>query len=103
MKDDVLKFFLALEQQRINKINEQRLSSLQHDLVDDSIAEVLKNATLKTAFTTLFNIDANTNKVNLVYKLSNHLLNEGRLVKFLCQLDLSDFMTNTLIRMILFL
>ena len=42
----------------------QRLSSLQHDLVDDSIAELLKSATMKTAFTGLFNIDANTNKVN---------------------------------------
>lgn len=64
IKDDAFKFFLALEQQRINKINVQRLSSLQHDLVDDSIAEMLKNATMKTVFTALFNIDANSNKVN---------------------------------------
>ncbi|CAB3986730.1 ATP-dependent DNA helicase PIF1 [Paramuricea clavata] len=73
IKDDAFRFFLALEQERINKINVQRLSCLQHDLVDDSIAEALKNTTLKTAFTALFNIDANKNK-DIIVEMYNEVI-----------------------------
>ncbi|CAB3978006.1 ATP-dependent DNA helicase PIF1-like [Paramuricea clavata] len=48
INDDASDFFLALEQERVDKINIQRLSSLQNDMIDDSIVEAVSNSTLET-------------------------------------------------------
>jgi hypothetical protein len=63
INDDAFDFFLALEQERVDKINIQRLSSLQNDMIDDSIVEAVSNSTLETAFFKLFEPDADANKV----------------------------------------
>ena len=63
INDDAFDFFLALEQERVDKINIQRLSSLQNDMIDDSIVEAVSNSTLETAFLKLFEPDADANKV----------------------------------------
>ena len=64
INDNAFRFFLALEQERVDKINLQRLSSLQNDMVDNSIAEAIGNSTLETSFLKLFEPDADTNKVS---------------------------------------
>ena len=63
INDNAFMFFLALEQERVDKINIQRLSDLQNDMVDNSIAEAIKNSTLENAFLKLFEPDAEANKV----------------------------------------
>ena len=63
INDNAFRFFLALEQERVDKINIQRLSDLQNDMVDNSIAEAIKNSTLENAFLKLFEPDAEANKV----------------------------------------
>ena len=51
ISDGAYAFFLLLEQERVNKINHQRLTSLQTEMIDTTIKEVSNNTTLKQEFT----------------------------------------------------
>ena len=63
INNDAFVFFLALEQEPVDKINIRRLSSLQNEVVDDSTAEAISNSTLETTLLKLFEPDADSNKV----------------------------------------
>lgn len=47
MGNDAFEFFMLLEQERVNKINTDRLSSLQNSMVDDCITKGVENSILQ--------------------------------------------------------
>lgn len=63
MGNDAFEFFMLLEQERVNKINTDRLSSLQNSMVDDCITKGVENSILQAAFVGLFRPDGDANKV----------------------------------------
>ena len=63
ISDDAFEFFMLLEQERVNKINTDRLSSLQNSMVDDCITKCVENSILQAAFVGLFRPDGDANKV----------------------------------------
>lgn len=54
ISDDSFKFFLALEQERVNKINMEKLRSHKTDFVDYALKEVWDNEVLQNIFINLF-------------------------------------------------
>jgi HPt (histidine-containing phosphotransfer) domain-containing protein len=65
ISDKAYEFFLALEQERVNQININRLLTLKNDLVDDALANVLGNTELKKLFETIFECEGNGEKVGI--------------------------------------
>jgi hypothetical protein len=65
ISDKAYEFFLALEQERVNQININRLLTLKNDLVDDMLANVLGNTELKKLFETIFEFEGNGEKVGI--------------------------------------
>jgi ATP-dependent DNA helicase PIF1 len=63
ISDGAYAFFLQLEQERVNKINLRRLTSLKSDLIDSSMKEVSNNITLKDEFTKLFDLETTEDQV----------------------------------------
>jgi hypothetical protein len=66
ISDGAYAFFLQLEQERVNKINIRRLTSLQTDMIDTSMKEVSNNKHLKDEFTKLFDLETNEDQVIII-------------------------------------
>ena len=64
ISDAAFAFFLSLEQERVDKINFQRLSSLGVNLVDTTIEEIFKNKRLQQEFAKLFDLESANDQVN---------------------------------------
>jgi DNA helicase HerA-like ATPase len=66
ISDGAYVFFLQLEQERVNKINIRRLTSLQTDMIDTLMKEVSNNKHLKDEFTKLFDLETNEDQVIII-------------------------------------
>ena len=63
ISDNAYVFFLSLEQERLNQINNSKLLSLKNDLVDNAMMHVLKNVDLERKFTAIFGSSDGVDKV----------------------------------------
>lgn len=54
ISDDAFNFFLMLEQERVDRINFQKLRDLKNNMIDDSIESVRNNKELQSCFMDLF-------------------------------------------------
>ena len=67
ISDSAFNFFLALEQERVDRINLEKLRSHKTDLVDLALTEILQHEGLKQLFINLFDAADNdlvSNKLN---------------------------------------
>lgn len=67
ISDSAFNFFLALEQERVNQINMEKLRSHKTDLVDEALVEILQHKVLQQMFIKLFDAaddDSVSNKFN---------------------------------------
>jgi hypothetical protein len=67
ISDSAFNFFLALEQERVNRINMEKISLHKTDLVDEALTEVLQHKDLQQMFFKLFDAaddDSVSNKFN---------------------------------------
>ena len=65
ISDKTYEFFLALEQKRVDRINTNMLAALKNDLVDDALAEMLKDANLERKFANIFEPNNDADKVGM--------------------------------------
>lgn len=66
ISDAAYSFFLLLEQERVDRINFSKLATLQKDMVDNSIKEVLWSKSLFLHFKNVINADGNADKVRTI-------------------------------------
>ena len=83
ISDSAYVFFLQLEQERVNKINIRRLTSLQTDMIDTSMKEVSNNKHLKDEFTKLFDLETNEDQVIIIVCIIKDICMFKRKPKFL--------------------
>jgi hypothetical protein len=66
-------FFLSLEQERLNQINNSQLLSMKSDLVDNAIMHMQNSADLESKFTAIFGSSDGIDKVRI-----DHFIDQGR-------------------------
>lgn len=62
--DEAFQFFLALEQERVNLISFENLSSLKDQMIDQSIKSVLENKSIQDEFVSLFDLKLDGDKAS---------------------------------------
>ena len=62
--DEAFQFFLTLEQERVNLISFENLSSLKDQMIDQSIKSVLEKKSIQNEFVSLFDLKLDGDKVS---------------------------------------
>ena len=62
--DEAFQFFLALQQERVNLISVENLSSLKDQMIDQSIKSVLENKNIQDEFVSLFDLKLDGDKAS---------------------------------------
>ena len=73
ISDNAYVFFLSLEQERLNQINNSQLLSMKSDLVDNAIMHMQNSADLESKFTAIFGSSDGIDKVRI-----DHFIDQGR-------------------------
>ena len=62
--DEAFQFFFTLEQERVNLISFENLSSLKDQMIYQSIKSVLENKSIQNEFVSLFDLKLDGDKVS---------------------------------------